>query len=101
MIKPKLQNPFNLNNVNNQPMLVLHAQLKRCADSSDYRSECPVCPDGVLPVTRHQKDGSICRFDRCIACGQIVVYLDEGIGPETFRETLEVVEPYKEKGVLN
>lgn len=67
-------------NLSRPTVSVLHSELKRAGDSA-YQSKCPVCPDGVLVVSR---DGTmrIVRTDTCHACGQTFRYLDKIIAGE-------------------
>lgn len=54
---------------------VLHSELKRLTNLSAYRSECPVCDDGVLGVYRNTETLKLEEFDRCMLCGQAFRYL--------------------------
>ncbi len=67
-------------NLSRPTVSVLHSGLDRAGDSA-YKSKCPVCPDGVLVVSR---DGTmrIVRTDICRACGQTFRYLDKVIAGE-------------------
>lgn len=59
-----------------KPILdVEHKKLIRVG-VSPYRSDCPVCKKGILPVTRHSKTYKLLEFDRCLLCGQRVRYTD-------------------------
>lgn len=65
---------------------LLHSSLRR-SDDGAFKSECPVCEGGVLLVNRHYRLRSITSLDRCVSCGQRVVYLDDKIGGEdVFRD---------------
>lgn len=57
-------------------MDVRHAALSRVDDVSPYRSNCPVCEEGVLLVGRDPKCGRLLELDTCVACGQMFRYLD-------------------------
>jgi len=67
-------------NLNAPAKMVHHADLKRLDEESAYKSECPVCPDGLLLVRRVM--GVLQRQDFCIGCGQPVLYLDHTINGE-------------------
>ena len=43
------------------------------------RRDCPFCTDGVLPVQRDQRTMRVRSTDRCMGCGQQVVYTDCGL----------------------
>lgn len=72
---------------------ITHTDLKRFSDSS-YKSECPVCPDGILPVVRSPNaDFTLFRFDVCVGCGQQFRYTDARINGEL------VLPPFEEAGI--
>ena len=58
-----------------KPIKIKHSSLKRVGDSL-FRSECPKCKDGILPVTRDQKTLKIIAEDYCLLCGQRFIYED-------------------------
>jgi len=61
----------------NAPVItVLHSNLTRVNEESNYRSDCPKCKRGVLLVSRDQKTFELLATDRCILCGQQVIYSD-------------------------
>lgn len=61
----------------NAPVItVLHSNLTRANEESDYKRDCPVCKRGVLLVSRDQKTFELLATDRCILCGQQVIYSD-------------------------
>lgn len=62
-------------NLYNERLQVKHADLERFGDSA-YKSQCPVCSDGVLLVMRDQENFKLVRYDFCVTCGQPVEYLD-------------------------
>lgn len=62
-------------NLNKDTIETKHSELKRWTDDSVYKSECPVCDDGVLLIMR-DKNGILEKHDRCINCGQAVIYTD-------------------------
>lgn len=62
---------------------VRHADLSRASENSIYRSNCPVCHEGVLPVARNQATFTLVRYDRCTSCGQAFWYTDDAIGSES------------------
>jgi len=67
-------------NMNAEIREVVHADLKRQSETSVFRSECPVCQVGVLPVCRNQTTYDLLRVDRCTFCGQVFRYTDKDIG---------------------
>ncbi len=67
-------------NIDAPIVMVDHASLTRFSEDSAYKSECPICPNGVLLIYR--ENGVLQRHDRCVSCGQQVFYLDEAINGE-------------------
>jgi len=74
-------------NIDEPVLEVRHADLKRSSVDSLYRSECPKCLEGILPVQRDMETFQLIEHDRCLLCGQRVRYLDieelsrkEGVG---------------------
>ena len=59
----------------NPPITVHYRNLIRAQDGA-LRSRCPFCADGVLLLVRHQETAKLLDLDRCIGCGQSVVYAD-------------------------
>ncbi len=58
------------------PALPVHHQdLVRVGDSA-HKSECPRCDGGVLPMQRLAHNHLLLNTDRCLLCGQAVVYTD-------------------------
>lgn len=70
-------------NLNNPPIEITHSSLKREGESL-YRSQCPVCEDGLLLVGRDQNTLELQKNDVCILCGQHFTYADI----EEMRQTL-------------
>ena len=64
---------------------VTHASLLRDGESP-FRSQCPLCPRGLLLVARSKETFRLERLDRCIVCGQRVQYQDDEIDGEPFEE---------------
>lgn len=62
-------------NIREPVMELKHADLKR-SDHSQYRSACPACRIGILPVTRDPSTFKLQDIDHCLYCGQQVKYLD-------------------------
>lgn len=57
-------------------MYVKHADLTRFGDSI-FKSKCPITKcDGILLVHRNRENFHLEPIDRCIRCGQKVVYTD-------------------------
>jgi hypothetical protein len=69
-------------NVKAERMRVAHADLRRVNSSSQFKSWCPKCKEGMLTVCRQQSSGTIINIDRCIQCGQQFLYTDKFIGGE-------------------
>ncbi len=44
--------------------------------SGSFKSLCPFCDKGLLPVSRNQESGELLPADRCLLCGQLVIYDD-------------------------
>jgi len=65
-------------NANAPLVFVRHGELDR-TDGSKYRSTCPKCKLGTLLVQRDSITTDILRKDRCLLCGQRVIYTDESI----------------------
>ena len=63
-------------NLYNNAVLVKHAELERADNNSMFRSICPVCKIGTLLVQRDQTTLKLLPQDRCLLCGQMVVYTD-------------------------
>lgn len=59
----------------NPPLRVKYADLKRAGENA-LRSECPYCVGGILLMHRHPDTLEILEMDRCISCGQAVLYTD-------------------------
>ena len=60
---------------NRAVMVVQHAALRRWSDSM-FKSECPRCHYGLLPVARDSMTFQLLDLDRCVLCGQRVRYTD-------------------------
>lgn len=69
-------------NADKPHLFLKHIELKR-VDGSLYRSACPCCDRGRLPVLRDPRTYKILRTDRCTLCAQGVIYTDKEIGGET------------------
>lgn len=73
-------------NVEKEVLRVSHASLTRSdPENSPFKSECPVCKDGVLLVRRDAKSLKLVRDDSCVLCGQRFHYVDEKLGPENLQ----------------
>ena len=62
-------------NIDKPPIHVRHADLER-QDNSSFRSDCPACKVGSIPVRRNMETMEIEPIDNCLLCGQTVVYDD-------------------------
>ena len=62
-------------NIDKPPIHVRHTDLVRASDSR-FRSDCPVCKAGALPVRRDQKTLELIAEDYCLLCGQGFIYDD-------------------------
>ena len=62
-------------NIDKEVLVVSHSKLKRLGESL-YKSECPACENGVLLMRRNLDTLRLEKEDRCISCGQAVVYDD-------------------------
>lgn len=69
-------------NVHAPAIRVSHSQLARWGDESDFKSKCPACEKGLLLVMRDQTTFQLINVDRCVSCGQLVIYTDKFIGGE-------------------
>lgn len=58
------------------PVEVAHADLERDSEDSIFRSTCPVCKVGLLCVSRNRETFDLEAKDRCLLCGQVVIYTD-------------------------
>ena len=65
-----------IRNMNAPVIEVNFLDLQKANENSLFKSKCPVCEDGLLLIYRDQKTGELQEYDRCIACGQSVKYLD-------------------------
>lgn len=64
-------------NYHKPELVVKHANLIRCdASNNYYKSNCPVCGDGILLVQRNQTTFILMEKDICILCGQHFRYSD-------------------------
>lgn len=63
-------------NITKAPIEVKWKELDRASDESMYRSVCPVCIQGILLIRRNWQTGKLEKEDRCILCGQAVIYID-------------------------
>lgn len=68
--------PVEATNIDKKPITVKHAELQRSDDNSSFRSDCPVCNDGVLLVGRDNNTFELLAEDNCILCGQKFIYSD-------------------------
>jgi len=66
---------------------VRHADLTRSSSESDYKSDCPVCGEGILLVSRPPQKFTLNRYERCTLCGQAFWYTDAGVGHERFLDS--------------
>jgi len=69
-------NKMALGNIHSETIEVQHAELTRADSESVYRSNCPICPDGILLIRRDDKTFELVANDVCLSCGQRVVYTD-------------------------
>jgi hypothetical protein len=67
-------------NLTNKPIIINHTDLERCSESI-FRSNCPVCKEGLLPVRRNQKTLKLLKTDICMLCAQTVIYADFKTNP--------------------
>ncbi len=80
-----------MHNLDKSPLHVRHSELKRASEESLFRSECPACPKGVLLVCRDQTTYELLRDDRCVLCGQHVIYSDRDIAGQLLYPVQEAV----------
>jgi hypothetical protein len=67
-------------NIQKPVIMVKHSELER-SDESIFRSNCPECKEGILPVSRNYETFELEAEDRCLLCGQRYIYQDiEEIG---------------------
>lgn len=64
-----------MQNINRPPLEVRHAKLRR-ADDGVHKSMCPACVEGLLLMHRDPASHKLKREDRCVSCGQRVIYID-------------------------
>ena len=64
-------------NVKATPMRVAHAALPD-SGASEFAKACPACEEGLLLVRRNDKH-EVTNVDRCLLCGQVVIYTDASI----------------------
>lgn len=62
-------------NIMRPPITVHYLNLVRAGDGV-LRSHCPFCAEGTLPMARHRDTLKLLDQDRCVSCGQAVVYAD-------------------------
>lgn len=58
-----------------KPIKLKHSSLRRIGDSL-FKSECPKCKKGILPVTRDPNTLKVIAEDYCLLCGQHFIYTD-------------------------
>lgn len=63
-------------NLNKPPLSVFHTNLKRFSEDSAYKSYCPFCDCGILPMQRDQETYELLADDYCLSCGTKVTYVD-------------------------
>jgi len=66
------------------PLEVYYRDLTREGDR--VASVCPACNIGILPVYLHPQTLQPKRHDRCLLCGQVVIYQDDHIQGQSFHE---------------
>lgn len=70
-------------NIHAAPLVVQHSDLELWdAENSRFKAHCPACKTGLLLVARDPQSLSLIRNDRCVSCGQRVIYTDDYIGGE-------------------
>lgn len=74
-IKKKIEELIG-KNINELPIHIEHVKLTRCNDESRFRSNCPVCKEGVLVCMRHSETFILVAKDTCSLCGQRFIYDD-------------------------
>jgi len=72
----EVSKPVEAINIDKEPIEVKHSELERADDNSSFRSDCPVCKDGVLLVQRDQSNFKLLAEDHCVLCGQKFIYSD-------------------------
>lgn len=78
-------------NVHANPLRVYHAELEALGEGapSAFARLCPSCKLGTLGVCRHPETFELLRRDHCVLCGQVVIYEDQTIGGQRFRDGAE------------
>lgn len=64
-----------MNNIHKEPIKVQYSLLKRWDEDSNHKSICPIC-GGLLPMKRDHNTFLLLNYDRCVMCGQSVIYID-------------------------
>lgn len=60
-----------------KPVLYInHRDLNHSEWNSIYKSDCPVCKEGVLAMSRDPETGFLSPEDHCWGCGQRFYYKD-------------------------
>ena len=63
-------------NIRQAIMPIKYSDLERVQEGF-YKSKCPVCHEGVLPLSRDLSNkGKIIEHDTCLLCGQRFRYID-------------------------
>ena len=57
-------------NIRKPSVKIKHSDLERFSDDSIFKSICPVCKIGILPLSRDLKEFKLMNTDRCMLCGQ-------------------------------
>lgn len=63
------------------PLPIKHSALHRLKGSA-FKSDCPICRDGVLTMVRDASTSKLRREDRCLRCGQEFIYTDAKVAGE-------------------
>ena len=70
---------LTLANFSAPPIKIKHSKLTlsdQGVDGSKFRAICPKCKKGILLVRRNDTTYILEANDRCILCGQLVIYTD-------------------------
>ena len=65
-----------MNNIQSEPIKILHYKLQKVDQQSNFKVECPFCEIGLFGCRRSKKTFQLLEYDTCLSCGQQVQYID-------------------------
>lgn len=59
-----------------KPIHINFYSLQRYDKDANFKNVCPLCPDGILIMSRDSATGQLHPKDCCMDCGQVFIYDD-------------------------